>query len=319
MKKIRLGLIGAGTMAGRHLGVIRQIDWLEPAGITSRTMLKAQERAKEYNIGVCADNVQSLIEEVKPDALVILVSEDQTYSVVESVASCGLPLFIEKPSGLTPEENCKLAQLAKKYSLKTMVGFNRRYYSVFHKGIQIIREHGQLLGVVVEGHERMWRIRDAGDFSEKILEQWIFANSTHTIDLLRFFGGEPVKVMSLGSSYREPRGDQFSVSLKFEFGTLGQYNAHWYSPGGWSVTLYGQGVTVEFKPLEKGRWIDKDFNVYEIEPDKVDLEHRPGLFRQMEAFGKMAAGGKSEWPALDLEGSYKTMLLAEKIASGVHN
>ena len=68
-----------------------------------------------------------------------------------------------------------------------MVGFNRRYYSVLHKGNNIIKKHGKLLGISIEGHERFWKIRD--NVNTKIRKSWIYSNSTHTIDLLRFFGG----------------------------------------------------------------------------------------------------------------------------------
>lgn len=316
MHKVRLGIIGAGWAARQHLEVIRHVKGMQAVGITSRTKSKAQNLARAYGIGVCTDDVQSLIDKAKPDALMVLVSPDQMYKVAASVIPFGLPLFLEKPAGLTPEENLKLMHLAKKYSLLSMVGFNRRYYSVFHKGMKIIKDNGRLLGVGVEGHERMWRVRQANHFSEKVLRQWLFANSTHTIDLLRFFGGEPANIYSLVHKYSETRGDQFAAIMDLKSGTIGQYVSHWYSPGGWRVVLYGEGVTVEFKPLENGRWVDKNFKTHEIIPEKADVQFKPGFFRQMEAFGNLVRRRKQEWPMLDLGGSYQTMLLAQQILIG---
>jgi len=314
MDKIRIGIIGAGNMAGKHLGVIAAIDNIEAVGITSRTKSKAQQLANEYDIKVCADNLEELINKSKPDALMVLVSEDQTYGVTVSAISYQLPLFVEKPAGLVPQENYQLAELARKHSVDSMVGFNRRFYSNFHKGFELIKEHGPLLGVRVEGHERFWRIREAAKFSQQAMENWIFANSTHTIDLLRFFGGEVTNLQSIAHSYVEERGDQFAAVMELDSGAIGQYSAHWYSPGGWSVTLYGQGITVEFKPLEAGRWIDKKFDVHEIIPDKVDLEFKAGFYNQMKAFADLVRCRKLAWPALDLEGSCKTMSLAEELS-----
>lgn len=317
MKEIKLGLIGAGYAAGKHLEVINAIKDVKACGITSRTKTKADILANKYNIDTCAKNLDNLVKESKPDALMVLVTEDQMYNVGVKALSYGLPVFFEKPSGLLPEENWRLAELARKNSIPTMVSFNRRYYSIFHKGMKIIRNHGPLMGVVVEGHERMWRIREGGKFSEDIMEKWIFANSTHTIDLLRFFGGEVVDVKSIVHRYRESRGDQFASVMELESGAIGQYSAHWYSPGGWRVVLYGDGVTVEFKPLESGCWIDKKFEVHKIEPDEVDLKYKPGFFKQMEAFVRLVKDKKSKWPMLDLGGSYKTMFLAQEMCSNV--
>jgi len=194
-----------------------------------------------------------------------------------------------------------------------MVGYNRRYYSIFLKGLDIIRGQGALLGVAIEGHERFWKI--AGQLNDDIRDRWIYVNSTHTIDLLRFFGGELVNVHALKNSHLEERGDQFTAVMEFESGALGSYISHWYSPGGWGVRLFGEGVTVEFKPLEEGKWSGQDLVEHSINLDDVDSRYKPGFFRQMEAFGKMVQTGTLEWPGVDLKEACKTMSLAKKISS----
>ena len=145
-----------------------------------------------------------------------------------------------------------------------------------------------------------------------MIESWIYSNSTHTIDLLRFFGGEIKRINTLSKSLKEKNGDQFVASMKFDSGALGTYTAHWYSPSGWSVILYGEGVTVKFKPLEKGIWIDTDFSEHEIHPDEVDIKYKPGFYRQMESFVKMVRNGRLEPPGMNLEKALKTMELAKE-------
>jgi predicted dehydrogenase len=196
-----------------------------------------------------------------------------------------------------------------------MVGFNRRYYSIFHKGLEIINKHGQLLGVAVEGHERFWKIINSS-YPKAVIENWIYANSTHTIDLLRFFGGEINSISSLSKSLKEKNGDQFVASMEFESGTLGTYTSHWYSPGGWTATLFSEGATVKFNPLEKGVWIDTNFNKHEITLDEIDVNYKPGFFNQMQAFIQMVKTGKLKWPGQNLESAYKTMILSKTITNG---
>lgn len=311
--KIRIGFIGCGEIAELHLKAIRATDSMEVVGVTSRNKSHGEEFARKHKIEFCAEDIDSLVKKAKPDALMVLVSVDQVFSVTKAAISLGLPLFIEKPAGVSAAENLELADLAKKYSVHTMVGLNRRYYSIFHKGMDIIRQHGLLMGVVVEGHERMWRIRENKRFSDFVMEKWIFANSIHTIDLLRFFGGEAEQVMSIAHRYKETQGDQFSAVMEFESGAIGHYISHWYSPGGWRVVLYGDGVTVEFKPLETGWWTDKNFQTHPIEPDDIDKQLKPGFFAQIQAFGKLIKEGAMGWPLQDLQGSYQSMALAEKL------
>ena len=314
MSSIKIGIIGAGNITKEHLNVIRAIDKVEVAGITSRTISKAKLLAFEYNIEGVYDNLDALIENLDFDALMVLVSADQIFEVTKKIIPLQIPVFLEKPPGLVPEQTKTLLKLADKYGTKNMVGYNRRYYSIFHKGLDLINNNGGLLGICVEGHERFWKIVERG-ISNKIQENWIYCNSTHTIDLLHFFGGEIKSISSLSKSIKEKNGDQFVASMEFESGTLGTYVSHWFSPGGWTVTLYSRGITVKFKPLEKGVWIDTDFTEYEILPDKVDLKYKPGFYRQMKSFVKMVRNGRLETPGMNLEHALKTMELAKEFAN----
>jgi len=290
------------------------MDGVRVAGMTSRTISKAEKLANSFQIDQVYDGVAALVQKCAPDGIMVLVSANQIYDVAVNLIPAGIPLFLEKPPGLVPEQTKTLVELADKYSTKNMVGFNRRYYSIFHKGIELINQNGGLLGVAVEGHERFWKIVDR-DIPNEIRENWIYANSTHTIDLLRLFGGEVEQINALKNSLKEKNGDQFVASMKFVSGTIGTYTSHWFSPGGWTVTLYSDTIAVQFKPLEKGIWIDTDFQQHDIMPDEVDIKYKQGFYKQMEAFVNMVRTGMLETPAMDLAEALKTMELAKEFAN----
>ncbi len=311
---VRIGIVGAGTIARAHLAVLRDLPGVTVAGITSRTRERAEALAREFGVPVCSADLETLMRETAPDGLMVLVSVDRMSDAAGRALACGVPVFLEKPPGLSPQEARDLAAAARRQGVPTMVGYNRRFYSVFHKGLEIVRRAGRLLGLAVEGHERMWRVRAGGSFSAEVLDRWLFANGTHTVDLLRFFGGEPREVFAIHESLREAAGDQFAATLRMENGALAQYTAHWYSPGGWGVVLYGEGVTVRFRPLERGVWVDRDLVEHPLEPDEEDLRYKPGFHRQAEAFRDLIRTGRPVWPALDLEGACATMDLAARLA-----
>lgn len=314
MSDIRLGVIGAGNIAREHLKVIQAMEGVRAVGVTSRTISKAEEMAKTFYVDNIYENIDSLIEKCSLDALMILVSASQTYEVTKKIIRTQIPLFVEKPPGLVPEQTKTLMEMANRNGTKNMVGYNRRYYSIFQKGIELINQNGSLLGVAVEGHERFWKIAGR-NIPNEIQKNWIYGNSTHTIDLLRFFGGEIKSINSLSKSFKEKNGDQFVASMEFESGTLGTYTSHWFSPGGWTVTLYGESISVKFKPLEKGIWVDTDLNEYEIYSDEVDVKYKPGFYRQMESFIEMVRNGRLEPPGMNLENALKTMELAKVFAN----
>lgn len=316
---VRLGIVGAGRIAHDHLEAIKGLRNVEVVGITSRTLAKAQSLAAQFGIPVVAESLSAMIHLARPDGLLLLVSVDQIYGVTCAAFEYGIPLFLEKPPGLTPAETYHLAALARQHDTNTMVGYNRRYFTNFHQGIQIIRDYGPLMGILIEGHERLARVRSAGFHPKHVLANWIYANATHTIDLLRFFGGELKELYPIAHSYQEPRGDQFAAVATFSSGTMGTYVSHWLSPGGWRVVLYGNGVTVEFKPLEAGRWTDRTLQEHEIEADPCDLQYRPGFFKQMEAFCDLIRDGKLAWPGQNLVSACQTIRVAEQFVASVQD
>jgi predicted dehydrogenase len=289
------------------------MDDVRAVGITSRTLSKAESLANTFQIEQVYDTVDHLLKGCAPDGIMVLVSANQIYDVALNLIPTGIPLFLDEPPGLIPEQTKALTGLANNHGTKNMVGFNRRYYSIFHKGIELINQNGGLLGVAVEGHERFWKIVDR-DIPNEIRENWIYANSTHTIDLLRLFGGEVEQINALKKSVKEQNGDQFAASMKFASGAIGTYTSHWFSPGGWTVTLYSDTIAVQFKPLEKGIWIDTEFQQHDIMPDEVDIKYKQGFYRQMEAFVNMVRTGMLETPAMDLAEALKTMELAKEFA-----
>jgi predicted dehydrogenase len=311
--EVRIGVIGAGGIAVKHLEVLDAVPGATLAGITSRTRSRAESLAARFGGAPVFDDAESLVREARPDALMVLVSVDQIYDTVRSAMRFRLPVFIEKPAGLTPGESAHLAQLAESLGLRTMVGYNRRHYSIFRTGLDIVSSRGPLMGVLVEGHERMAAVRRAGKHPQQVLASWLYANATHTIDLLRFFGGEAKEVHCLTHRYREPLGDQFGALVEYESGAMGHYVSHWLSPGGWRVVLYGDGISVEFKPLESGRWTDESGEAHEIAPSPEDQRFKPGFFGQMQAFCNLVRDPDARSPE-DLAGAHRTMLLAERMA-----
>lgn len=311
---LRLGLLGAGLIARQHLLALARATGIQAVGIASRTRSKAETLAAEFGLPHVAGSAEELVAAARPDALLVLVSPEAMAPVAANCLELGLPLFLEKPVGLCVAEAENIARLAAEKRVPNMVGYNRRHYSVFRKGLERLRQHGRLLAVHIEGSERMAVARATGRFSEATLRGWLYANATHTIDLLRHFGGEPEEVHALCASLREPLGDQFAACLRFPGGVLGSYTANWHSPGGWGVVLKGEGVTVEFRPLETCRVTLADGTTEVIEPDQEDVGVKPGFPGQLAAFAQLVRTGVLASPSQDLEGALATMRLAERLS-----
>ena len=141
MFDIRLGVIGAGNIAKEHIYVINNMDGVSIKGITSRTISKAENLANKFQIKNVYKTVDDLIERCEVDGIMLLVSANQLYELSIKLLPLRIPIFIEKPPGLFPDQTKALVDLADKYKTKNMVGYNRRFYSIFHEGIKIINNN----------------------------------------------------------------------------------------------------------------------------------------------------------------------------------
>ena len=310
MKKIiNVGIIGAGSIARQHLKVINKISGFKLIAITSRTNSKAKKVAAKFKIKNINKNLNDLNLKNKLDCVLIFVSAENMYSTIQKVIKFKIPFFFEKPAGLNFNETKNLANLASKFKVKNMVGLNRRFYSVFNKGKQFLEKNGGIKGFLIEGHERFWKVKK--NRNKKVLNNWIYANSIHTIDLIRYFGGDIKKFKSFSNNNGLYKN--FSISSKFKNNIIGTYISNWDSPGGWSVTLFGKRYTINYKPLETGIITNQKFKSKKITPDKFDKRFKPGFYRQMLCFKNLILKGTLEKPGQSLNDLVKTTLLIKNI------
>ncbi|MAT48418.1 MAG: hypothetical protein CMA27_01145 [Euryarchaeota archaeon] len=309
-KKINIGIIGSGKITNEYLKILIKLKTFNLEGITSKTNKNSFKIAKRFKINKVYKNYKEMANSKNIDALFVLVSYNNIYKVTKEIIKYRKPIFIEKPPGLSLQETKKLFQLSKKHKVKNMVGLNRRYYSIFEKGKKIISSKGRLLGLSIEGHERAW----SKNFR---LNNWLFANSIHTLDLINFFGGNVDSKKIYINKYKGLNSN-ISCNFMFKSGALGLYQAFWYSPGGWSVKLYGEGVTVIFNPLEKGYYFLNDSKKRVILPDKIDLLYKPGFYKQIKVFENYILKNKKDKNMHDLKSCLKTITLLDNINKNIN-
>ena len=308
---IKLGIIGAGEIATKHLEVINKISGFKVSAISSRSINKAYNLQKKFNINNVFNDTDTMIKDKSIDAYLVLVSPENNFKIAKKLIQKNKIFFIEKPPALNFRDMSELSNLCNKFKSKNMVGLNRRYYSIFEKGLKLILNKGDLLGVAIEGHERFWNVIKTKN--NLIKNHWKYVNSIHTVDLLRFFGGKIIKGHYLKNSVTEKNGDQFYSIFQFKSKALGSYIANWHSPGGWSVKLFGEGITVEFKPLEEGRSYDKNNRITLIKPSKEDLKFKPGFFKQMLKFKELVKTNKKIDEISDINDCLKTYKILNKM------
>jgi predicted dehydrogenase len=164
--------------AARHPGVVLAACADLDAG-------RAARHRERFGFGRSYADAWAMLDAERPDAVVVVVPEDQTCAVASRVLEQGYPLLLEKPPGRTPAEVDLMTAEAERGGrdgrpVPHQVAFNRRFAPMVREARERIAALGD--GAPVQHvHYEMTRVdRRDPDFS---------TTAIHGIDAVRFLAG----------------------------------------------------------------------------------------------------------------------------------
>ena len=90
-----------------------------------------------------------------------------------------------------------------------------------------------------------------------------------------------------------------SATIHFASGDIGRYEGLWNAPGPWSCTVATRQKRLEMRPLERlSVQLAGSRRADPVDPDPVDVDHKPGFYRQAEALLAAMAGKANAMPTL---------------------
>ncbi len=277
MSKISVLIIGAGGIADSHLNSLNKMKEYNLYGIFSRTQRKPNLLAKKYGIQKVLRDFKDIYSQKNNfDLIMILVNVDQILNIFEKVKHLKKFIFFEKPIGINLKESMYITKEVKKLKIRSFVGFNRRYYSVLHKGLKKLKSNNKkIVSLTVEGNERIWQIKKIKKHL-KYLKFWPFVNSIHTVDLVRYVAGE----IDYNNFFKINSKNSYYATMKSKNNIIVSYISNYDYLDGWSVKIYNNfGEYIYLKPLEECVFITKK-SKKNITKDISDKKFKPG-FRSM--------------------------------------
>jgi predicted dehydrogenase len=165
-------------------------------------------------------------------------------------------------------------------------------------------------------------IQDMGrSFPAPVLKHLLSVTTIHSVDLLRFLGGEVDEVQAMGSRSYSPYRDAVYALLRFKGGGTGILLSDYHTTKVERLQMHGQGWLVELSgtdaPYREGRVFESGaWHPLEIPPgERTDPD---GFFEEDRHFIARVASGRRVGPeGSDLEDAVRTMELAEAIESAV--
>jgi predicted dehydrogenase len=128
MRKLRVGVVGAGFSGLSHMRALRQLPQVEIVAVTDLSPEQAQAAAEQVGVTTCFDDYNAMLEDVTPDAIHNCTPNHAHAEVTLAALERGVHVLSEKPLGMDSRETRSLVEAAKGSGAVTGVCFNYRYY-----------------------------------------------------------------------------------------------------------------------------------------------------------------------------------------------
>jgi myo-inositol 2-dehydrogenase / D-chiro-inositol 1-dehydrogenase len=301
---VRVGVLGAGFVARRHVEKLTCLPGVRIAGVADPDWERAEALARSCGATVAA-GVQSLVD-LGIDCLYICVPPCEHGPPEDCAIGAGLPVFIEKPLATDLATAQDIGKRLEESGLVAVVGYQWRYLDTTDLAREALAAAPARLVLgswLDKAPGSPWwanQQRSGGQMVEQ---------GTHLLDVARVLVGEVDTVRADGA--RDPRGpgDIFHAStstLRFASGALGSFATTCLLPGGYrmAVELFAPGVAL--------RLTERDLTIFDEAGERILL---PKVDPVLEADRQFIQAVRGE-PA-DLRSTYSEAMRTHRLAWSV--
>ena len=314
---IRFGILGFGLHAAKRLMPgFALAQNCRVTALSRRSMDKARESARQYEIPLAFDSAEALCRSSEVDAVFVTTPNSCHLADVLLAIRCGKPVLCEKPMGVNADECRKMVEAARSTNLQLGVAQVFR----FEESTARLRERvsaGEIGGIVfarsefsflgAAGHARTWIHDPAVAGGGPIADVGV-----HCVDTLRYVLQDEVVRLSARGVQGDTSGEMESaavLTLEFSRGTLGtilvSFRAEYRTPlefvGETGVLRADDGLNVE-------RPITLELRRAGVLVETERVSNQQAYAKQVDAFAA-AVEGKAKFPVPGEEGWQNQVIL----------
>jgi myo-inositol 2-dehydrogenase/D-chiro-inositol 1-dehydrogenase len=211
MSKLKIGIIGAGYIAGVHANILARDERVQLAAVYDLIPECAERLACSHNADV-ADSPQKLLE--RADAVFITTPNTKHVPLAIAAIEAGKHVFCEKPLATNINDAKTVFEKAKEGHGVFQVGHNRRFAPVYAELKRMLHETHK----AHSAHIKMNRgelLKPEWTGNPEITGGFLYETPIHMFDMMRFLFGEVQTLHAIGSTHEYNEADDFSVLLKF--------------------------------------------------------------------------------------------------------
>ena len=229
---IRTGIIGLGKMGISHCAILGAHPKVNLVSVcdSSALIINAFKKYSKYE---CFTDYKKMISTMKLEAIIIASPTKFHDEMVSYALKNHIHVFCEKPFSLDPQKGKVLFKEAIQLNLVNQVGYHNRFIGTFNevKRLLSLNVLGQLYHFSGESYGPVVLKEKGGTWRSDRSEGGgcLYDYASHTIDLINFILGKPVKVSGtqLKLIFSKDVEDAVYSNLNLESGLSGQLSVNW--------------------------------------------------------------------------------------------
>ncbi|WP_220482010.1 Gfo/Idh/MocA family protein [Paenibacillus sp. 1011MAR3C5] len=238
MKKVKMGIVGAGTWGETHAYIYNDHPVAEVAAICDMNSERAAALAAKFNIpasGIFTDH-REMLERADIDAVAIVTPDFAHTRIAVDCANAGKHFIIEKPLTTTREEALEIVEAVERNGVRMMVDLHSRWSPLFAIPKQSIvdGEIGEPYSAYYRLNDIKWVATDLLPWAAKSSILWFLGY--HSVDVLRWlFNDEVERVYAVSrEGVLKQEGvdtvDIYQTILEFRGGGIVTMENGWITP-----------------------------------------------------------------------------------------
>ncbi len=214
MTKIKVGIIGAGYIAGVHASVLARDERVQITAVHDVVPEAAERLALAHNCTAVGTPIELL---ERCDAVFITTPNTKHVSLAMAAVEIGKHVFCEKPLATNVADAGAVFEKANQSEGIFQVGHNRRFAPVYAQLKLLLNETHK----PHSAHVKMNRgelLKPEWTGNPEVTGGFLYETPIHMFDMMRFLFGEVESLHAIGSTHEYNEIDDFSVLMKFASG-----------------------------------------------------------------------------------------------------
>lgn len=193
MSRLGIGIIGAGSIANKHLQSYVANPDVTLVGVYDRNVARSREKAERFGAAHSFETLDALLERDDIDAVSICTWNDSHAELAIAALDAGKHVLVEKPLSTTVVEAEAIVAAARRSGTKVQVGFVRRFSSNA-KVLKTFVDAGELGDVYFAKATNLRRIGNPGGWFADTARSGggpLIDIGVHVLDLCWYMMGSP--------------------------------------------------------------------------------------------------------------------------------